>query len=64
MTEQYLLPATGFVRLPDVLRVFPMSRSTWWAGIRTGRYPRAIKLAPRVSAWRVDDIRALIEREG
>ncbi len=62
MTEQCPLPEAGFVRLPDVLRVFPVSRSTWWAGVRIGRYPTAIKLAPRVTAWRVEDIRDLIER--
>jgi len=62
MAEQYPLPEAGFVRLPDVLRVFPVSRSTWWAGVRDGRYPTSIKLAPRVTAWRVEDIRALIEQ--
>ena len=56
------LPETGFVRLPDVLRVIPVSKSTWWAGVRQGRYPAAVRLGPRVTAWRVADIRALIEQ--
>lgn len=54
------LPATAFVRLPEVLRLIPVSRSTWWAGIKAGRYPGGVKLAPRVTAWRVSEIRALI----
>lgn len=62
MTEYDPLPKTGFVRLPDILRVIPVSKSTWWAGVRNGRYPASVKLAPRVTAWRVADIRALIER--
>jgi prophage regulatory protein len=52
----------GFIRLPDVLRVIPVSRSTWWAGVRAGRYPPSVKLGPRITAWRVEDIRELIER--
>ena len=59
------LPATGFVRLPAIVAprgVFPVSKSTWWAGIAAGRYPRPVKLSERTSAWRVDDIRTLIAR--
>lgn len=56
------LPATGYLRLPDVLRLYPVSRSTWWAGCRSGLYPPPIKLGVRCTAWRVEDIRALIER--
>ena len=39
----------------------PVSKSTWWAGIKSGRYPKPVKLGPRITAWRVEDIRALIE---
>ncbi|MDR3639996.1 MAG: AlpA family phage regulatory protein [Humidesulfovibrio sp.] len=58
------LPATGFVRLPQVLSVFPVSKSSWWEGCRTGRFPRPVKLSERVTAWRAEDIHALIERLG
>ena len=61
------LPNTGFVRLPFIvgpLGVFPVSRSAWWAGIADGRYPKPVKLSQRTSAWRVDDIRALIDKMG
>ena len=59
---QSLLPAIGFVRLPQILSVLPISKSTWWLGVRTGRYPQPVKLGPRTTAWRVEDIRELIER--
>lgn len=55
------LPETGFVRLPVVLQVFPVSRSAWWEGIRKKRYPQGVKLGPRITAWRVEDIRKLID---
>lgn len=58
------LPATGFLRLPDVLKLIPVGRSTWWAGVKSGRYPDRVKLGPRMSAWRVEDIRALIDSLG
>lgn len=62
MQSDYIrLPETGFLRLPEVLRYYPVSKSTWWAGIRNGRYPRPIKLGERATAWRIEDIRALIE---
>lgn len=58
--NNYILPETGFVRLPDVLKVFPVSKSTWWAGVKDGSYPQPVKLASRITAWRVEDIRELI----
>ena len=58
------IPATGYVRLPDVLRVYPVSKSTWWAGIKSGRFPQGHKLSERVTAWKAEDIRALIQNGG
>jgi prophage regulatory protein len=63
--QQTLLPAAGFVRLPAILAPhgpIPVGRSTWWAGVKSGRFPPPVKLGPRTTAWRVEDIRALIER--
>jgi predicted DNA-binding transcriptional regulator AlpA len=31
--------AQGFLRLPEVLKLIPVSKATWWAGVKTGRYP-------------------------
>ena len=59
--EQLRIPTEGFMRLPAVLSVFPVSKSTWWAGISAGRFPRGVKLGPRITAWKVEDIRRLIE---
>jgi predicted DNA-binding transcriptional regulator AlpA len=67
MTNDRDLPKTGFVRLSSILAPngpIPVSKSTWWAGIKDGRFPQPIKLGPRITAWRVEDIRALIETGG
>lgn len=68
------LPETGYLRLPQIVgkpatkttaaipALIPVSRSTWWAGVRTGRFPKPVKLGERITAWKVEDIRALIEQ--
>lgn len=59
--KQPTLPETGFVRLPQILAVFPVSKSTWWLGVQQGRFPQPVKLTARITAWRVEEIKALIE---
>ena len=54
------LPQEGFVRLPQVLHVLGIGKTTFWEGIKTGRFPAPIKLGPRTAVWRVEDIRGLI----
>jgi predicted DNA-binding transcriptional regulator AlpA len=61
MPSASIPPETGFVRLPTILQVFPVSRSAWWQGVKDGRYPGAIKLGPRTTAWDVAEIRRLLE---
>ena len=56
------LPETGYLRLPTVLKFIPVGRSTWFAGVSKGKYPRPVKIGSRISAWRAEDIRALIQR--
>ncbi len=63
MQNNPTLPDTGFVRLSSILAPsgpIPVSKSTWWAGVKSGRYPKPMKLGPRITAWRVEDIRRLI----
>jgi prophage regulatory protein len=57
----YHLPEVGFVRLPQVLTVFPVGKTCWWDGVRAGRYPKPVKLSARCIAWRAEDIRQLIK---
>jgi prophage regulatory protein len=58
-------PLVGFVRLSDILAPkgpIPVGKSTWWAGVKSGRFPKPLKLGPRITAWRVEDIWALIKQ--
>lgn len=66
------LPETGYLRLsqiignpkasPPIPALIPVSKSTWWAGIKSGRYPPPVRtLGLRITAWRVEDIRGLIQ---
>ena len=61
MNDSPSIPSTGFMRISEVLTVIPISRSSWWAGVKSGRYPKPVKLSARVTAWRVGDIRALVD---
>jgi prophage regulatory protein len=54
------LPEAGFVRLSTILKIYPVGRSTWWAGVKSGRYPAGVKIGPNTTAWHVADIRALL----
>ncbi len=68
------LPKTGYVRLnqivgnpkanPPIPPIIPVSKSTWWQGVKDGRFPKSVKLGPRTTAWRVEDIRDLINSIG
>jgi predicted DNA-binding transcriptional regulator AlpA len=66
------LPETGFLRLKQIIgdkekripALIPVCASTWWAGVKQGRYPKPIKISPKVTVWRVEDICALIKSEG
>lgn len=55
-------PPSAYLRLPQVLEIFPVSKSAWWAGVKSGKYPKAVKLGQRTTAWSAESIRALIER--
>jgi prophage regulatory protein len=54
-------PAAGFMRLWDVLALLRLSKSTWYAGIQSGRYPKPAKLGQRISVWRADEIYDLLK---
>lgn len=65
------LPQTGFLRLPQIIgnpkatppipAIIPVKKSSWWQGVKTGRFPKPVKLGPRTTAWRCEDIRKYID---
>ena len=68
------IPETGFLRVSQILGnpksnpptppIIPISKSSWWQGVSSRRYPAPLKLSPRVTVWRIEDIREMIARLG
>lgn len=58
------LPSIGYVRLALILTVIPIGKSTWWNWVQSGKAPQPVKLGPRTTAWRSEDIHKLIEELG
>jgi predicted DNA-binding transcriptional regulator AlpA len=64
--DEHEFPTTGFVRLNQILAPagpIPVSRSTWWQGVKDKRFPQPQKLGPRTTVWKAADIRALFESD-
>ena len=66
MSNDYDLPRTGLVRIKQILAPIgpiPVSKSTWWQGVKEGRFPTPKKLGPGITVWRAEDIWSIVERE-
>lgn len=61
-TQTKSTDAERLIRLPEVLERLPVSKSTWWEGVRTGRYPQPVKLGSRLTCWRLVDILEIVDR--
>lgn len=67
MTNSKLKYDNRFLRLNSIVGdrktgapgILPIAASTWWAGVKSGRYPAPVKLGPRITAWRVEDVLAV-----
>lgn len=72
--NQNTLPQTGFLRLwqilgnpnavPPIPALIPVSRTTFLNGVKSGKYPKPVKLGERTTAWTVESIRVLIAELG
>ena len=47
---------------PPIPAIIPISKSSWWNGIKSGRYPKPIKLGENTTVWKENDIRKLVEK--
>lgn len=62
------LPVNGFLRLWQIVGdkkrgvppLIPISKSSWWLGVKSGKFPQPIKLGERTTCWRVSDIMELL----
>ena len=55
------IPENGYLRLDQILQVYPVGRTTWWTGVKNGRFPKPVKLSSNITAWRAKDIQKLIK---
>jgi prophage regulatory protein len=61
--------ALGYLRVWQIVgdrkrgieAILPIGRSTFLAGVKSGKYPKPVKLSERTTAWRKADIMALLE---
>ena len=71
-TNELTLPQIGFLRIWDIVgnkkqnipALIPIGRTSFLNGVKSGKYPKPVKLSERTTAWRVQDIRALIDSMG
>jgi prophage regulatory protein len=64
ISKPIIFKRAGFLRLSSILArggPIPVSKSTWWVGVKVGCFPRPLKLGQRITVWRTEDIEALIE---
>jgi len=55
-----LLNEASFLRLEQILKIIPIGKTTWWNGVKSGRFPKPVKLGTRITAWKAEDIKSLI----
>ncbi|MCE3237653.1 MAG: putative transcriptional regulator [Gammaproteobacteria bacterium] len=58
--EPVFLPDPAYLRLPQILQLIPVKKSTWWAGVKSGRFPTGSKIGQNTTVWRVGAIRKLL----
>lgn len=56
------IPTEGFVRLPQVLMMFPISRTNLWRMVKSGAFPQPKKIGPRTTVWDVQELREFKKR--
>jgi prophage regulatory protein len=65
IAARFDFPRTGLVRLKSILAPegpIPVGKTTWWQGVRSGRFPRPTKLSSKITCWRAEDIHDLITK--
>jgi len=72
MANRNAIPETGYLRLPQIIgnpkakppisAIIPVGKTTWWSGVKSGRFPQSVKLSARCTAWRCEDIHALLKQ--
>lgn len=58
------MPQAGYIRQAGLLGIVPISPATLWRWVQKGTFPQPCKLSPRVTAWRIEDVRQWLGANG
>jgi len=69
VSNRQAVSESGYLRLEQIIgnpkkgikAIIPVSKSTWWAGVKSGRYPKPVSLSERTTAWKTSEIMALLD---
>ena len=50
-----------FYRLSQLKKQLSVSRSSIWAWVKNGSFPKPIKLGKKCTAWNADDVHAWVQ---
>jgi predicted DNA-binding transcriptional regulator AlpA len=62
--EPASLPATGFIRAAQLIKFIPFSRTSIWRKVKSGQFPKPVKLSDNITAWKAEDVHEWIEERG
>lgn len=54
------LPDEALVEIKRFLPLLPFKKSTWWAGVKSGRFPAGKRLGNNKTVWTVGQIRQVL----
>jgi len=58
------IPPITLIRIPQILKVMPVSKSKFWLMVQKGEFPKPIKIG-RSSFWTIEQVQAYLrERMG
>ncbi len=58
------IPPITLMRIPQILKVMPVSKSKFWLMVQKGEFPKPIKIG-RSSFWTIEQVQAYLrERMG
>jgi prophage regulatory protein len=59
--ENEIQATDRLIRVEKAIEILDIGESTFWEGVRNGRFPQPIKLSKRITRWRLSEIMAIIE---
>jgi hypothetical protein len=69
MTNTFLsrIDPNGLYRVKSIVRckanptpIIDVSLSTWWAGVKSGRFPQPVRMSSHMTLWRGSDLLGLV----